>query len=226
MIKIFLNTNNNMEISNSTFAILVTAIAIVHLKAMEFVYKTGTAFYTLPNKKCKDVDEVWDILHMNFKNYSEYNYTKNWYMLLFILPLVHKLVLSNISNEFFKEFVLKFLIIIFLRSLTIIATILPKNTAVEVVPDEYGNLSLFDKTIGGGCYDKMFSGHFAFGLLLTLLMFKHNIVETNTMNIVFFSILNIIHLFILGVTRSHYTMDMIVSLYVTLFVYNLDIKLM
>lgn len=214
-----------MDISHTTFAILVTGIALFHLKAMEFVYRTGTAFYTLPNNKCKDTDEVWDIIHMNFTNYSQYNYTKNWYMVLFAIPLIHKFFVSNISNEFFKEFILKFLIIIFLRSATIIATILPKNTAVEVIPDEYGNLSLFDKTIGGGCYDKMFSGHFAFGLLLTLLMFKHGIVETNKLNMIFFSILNILHLFILGVTRSHYTMDMIVSLYVTLFVYNLDINL-
>lgn len=214
-----------MEINHSTFAILVTAIVIVHLKAMEFVYRTGTAFYTLPDNKCKDTDEVWDILHMNFNNYSQYNYTKNWYMVLFAVPLIHKLVTDNIKSDFFKEFILKFLIIIFLRSLTIMATILPKNTPVEVIPDEYGNLSLFDKTIGGGCYDKMFSGHFAFGLLLTLLMFKHQIIETNALNIGLFSLLNILHLFILGVTRSHYTMDMIVSLYVTLFVYNLDINL-
>jgi hypothetical protein len=214
-----------MDITHSTFAILVTVIVMVHLKAMEFVYRTGTDFYTLPNNKCKNTDEVWDIIHMNFKNYSQYNYTKNWYMVLFAVPLIHKLVTDNIKSDFFKEFILKFLIIIFLRSLTIMATILPKNTPVEVIPDEYGNLSLFDKTIGGGCYDKMFSGHFAFGLLLTLLMFKYEIIETNALNIGLFSFLNILHLFILGVTRSHYTMDMIVSLYVTLFVYNLDINL-
>jgi hypothetical protein len=194
---------------------------------MEFVYRTGTKFYTvdkidLKNPKCKN-DDVWDLLHSNFNNYSQYNYTKNWYMIVFFIPLLYKI--HNISSEFIKEFLLKFLFIIFLRSITIITTILPKNTSVEVKPDKYGNLSLFDKTIGGGCYDKMFSGHFAFGLLLTLLLFKYNFIELNTLNITLFSILNIVHLFILSVTRSHYTMDMIVSLYVTLFVYNLDIKL-
>jgi hypothetical protein len=211
-----------MEISNTTFAILVTIIAVTHLKAMEFVYKTGTAYY---GTTCTKVDEVWDILHSNFKDYSKYNYTKNWYMVLFVVPIIYKYINDSIPNKFLKEFILKFLIIIFLRSVTIIATILPKNTPVEVIPDEYGNLSLFDKTIGGGCYDKMFSGHFAFGLLLTLLMFKHNIIQTNKLNIILFTIINILHLFILGVTRSHYTMDMIVSLYVTLFVYNLDLNL-
>lgn len=210
-----------MELSQTTFAILVTVISIIHLKAMEFVYKTGTKYYGEKNK-CKK-DDVWDILHINFKNYSEHNYTKNLYMIVFFAPLIYNYI--NITNEFIKEYVLKFLIIIFLRSITIMSTILPKNTPVEVKPDKYGNLSLFDKTIGGGCYDKMFSGHFAFGLLLTLLMFKYNIIETSYLNIGLFTVFNLLHIFILGVTRSHYTMDMIVSLYVTLFVYNLDIKL-
>jgi hypothetical protein len=212
-----------MEIEHSTFAILVTIIAVCHLKAMEFVYRTGTAYYGGGDGKCKKSDDVWDILHANFKNYSEYNYTKNWYMIVFFIPLIYNIF--KITNGFIKEFIFKFLIIIFLRSITITATILPKNTTVEVKPDKYGNLSLFDKTIGGGCYDKMFSGHFAFGLLLTLLMFKYNILKMNTLNLMLFVVLNALHLFILGVTRSHYTMDMIVALYVTLFVYNLDINL-
>lgn len=213
-----------MEINNSIFAILIIIIIISHLKAMEFVYKTGTSFYGASISDCKNKDEVWDILHSNFNNYSDYNYTKNWYMVLFVIPIIYKYINDSISNKFIKEFILKFMLLIFLRSATIIATILPKNTPVEVIPDEYGNLSLFDKTIGGGCYDKMFSGHFAFGLLLTLLMFKHSIIESSKFNIILFIIINVLHLFILGVTRSHYTMDMIVSLYVTLFVYNLDIN--
>ena len=91
--------------------------------------------------------------------------------------------------------------------------------------DKNGNLSLFNKTIGGGGYDKMFSGHFAFGLLISLLLFKYNIVKSSNLNIFIFVFLNILHFVILGITRSHYTMDMIVSLYVTLFVYNLNIQI-
>ena len=207
-----------MNISPSYIVILIVGILIVHLKSMEFVYKTGTEFYG--KKKCKKGD-IWDIIHSNFSDYSQYNYTKNWYLILFILPLVF----NKIQIDFVKEFVVKFLIIVFLRSITIASTILPKNTKAEVKPDKYGNLSLFDKTIGGGCYDKMFSGHFAFGLLLTLLLFKYNILENNWFNMILFVCINAIHLFILSVTRSHYTMDMIVSLYVTLFVFNLNINI-
>lgn len=211
-------------INTTTFIIIITSVAICHLKAMEFVYRKGSSFYTNSNNICTNND-IWDIIHSNFKDYSIYNYTKNLYTFIFVIPILYNVMFGNISVEFYKEFLLKFVILIFLRSITIIATILPKNSHVETESDEYSNLSLFDKTIGGGCYDKMFSGHFAFGLLLTLLMFKYDIIENSLVNIVFFTIINILHLFILGVTRSHYTMDMIVSLYVTLFVYSLGIKL-
>jgi hypothetical protein len=188
--------------------LLIIICIIIHVKSTEFVYKTGSTFY-----KYKEY-EIWDIIHSNFIDYSKYNYKKNFYLILFILPLL----LNKINIDFIKEFVLKFLIIILLRSLTIISTILPKNNNNVKIDKKYNNLSLFDKIIGAG-YDKMFSGHFAFGLLLTLLYFKYNILESNWFNTIIFFIINLIHLFILSITRSHYTMDMIVSLYVTLFVF-------
>lgn len=216
-----------MEINKSQFLLLFSLAAVIHLGTMQFVYTKGTTFYECDKKtedgiKC-ECDEIWDIIHSNFNEYSEYNYTKNWYMIVFLLPLIYNI--QRINNDFIKEFTLKFLVIVLLRSLTIMTTILPKNTNVQAQADENGKLSLFNQTVGGACYDKMFSGHFAFGLLLTLLMFKYGILATTTLNIFVFVFINAIHLFILGVTRSHFTMDMVVSLYVTLFVYNLNIKL-
>jgi hypothetical protein len=212
-----------ISITKTTFVIMMIIVLIIHVNAMGFVYNTGSTFY---NSKCKtnEINDVWDILHSNFNDYSEYNYTKNWYVVVFFLPLLYSY--DEVSMEFINEFIIKFLIIVLLRSFTIVTTILPKNSIMEeILPDENGNLSLYEKTIGGGCYDKMFSGHFAFGLLLTLLMFKYNILDTNSLNNIVFTIVNIIHLFILSVTRSHYTMDMIVSLYVTILVYNLKISI-
>jgi hypothetical protein len=221
-----------MEISNATFSIIVTFIVICHIKAMEFVYKKGSKYYNknlVNNKKNKKYLDVWDIIHNNFKDYSNLSYAKNWYTVLFLVPIIMNM--NYVSIEFIKEFVLKFCIIVFLRSLTIIVTILPKNTSTQpekklrLKPKKYEKLSLFDKMVSGGCYDKMFSGHFAFGVLLTLLIFKYNIVSMNILNVISFVLINMFHLMILSITRSHYTMDMIVSLYVTLFVYNLNVIL-
>jgi hypothetical protein len=52
---------------------------------MEFVYKTGSKFYK--NKKY----DIWDIIHSNFMDYSKYDYQKNLYLILFLLPLLNKI---------------------------------------------------------------------------------------------------------------------------------------
>ena len=215
-----------MEVNNITFSIILTFIVICHIKAMEFVYKKGSKYYNkIKLKKNNNHLDVWDIIHNNFKDYSKLSYTKNWYTILFLVPIIMNM--NYVSIQFIKEFVLKFCIIVFLRSLTIIVTILPKNMSNvnTIKPKKYEKLTLFDKMVSGGCYDKMFSGHFAFGLLLSLLIFKYNIVSVNILNVISVILINVFHLMILSVTRSHYTMDMIVSLYVTLFVYNLNVKL-
>lgn len=199
---------------------LILIILVIHIKAMEFVYRIGSNFY----EKQRKGNKIWDIIHANCEDYSRYNYKKNIYTLIFITPLIYGCLTNNISIDFCIEFILKFLVIIFLRSISIMVTILPRNKKVKKKSKAYEKLSIYEKLIGGGCYDKMFSGHFAFGLLLTLLMFKYNIITTNVINVLFFGILNITHIFILSITRSHYTMDMIISLYITLFVYNLNLN--
>ena len=75
-------------------------------------------------------------------------------------------------------------------------------------------------TIGGTCYDKMFSGHLSFGLFTTLFLFKNNLLESTFFNKMLFILINIIHFFIIAIIRSHYTIDLIVSFFITTFVYN------
>ena len=94
-----------------------------------------------------------------------------------------------------------------------VTTIMPKNEKCDVQ-----ELGFFGKTIGGTCYDKMFSGHFAFGLLFTMLAFQFGFLSTSTTNIVFYVLVNLLHALIIPMTRGHYTMDVIISLYVTLLI--------
>ncbi len=94
-----------------------------------------------------------------------------------------------------------------------ITTILPKNESCSV-----DKLNMFHMTLGGTCYDKMFSGHFAFGLLSTILAFKHGFMESSISNVSLYALINVIHFWIIAVTRSHYTMDLVVAFYVTMLV--------
>jgi hypothetical protein len=123
------------------------------------------------------------------------------------------------------EFIVKFMILILLRAFTIISTILPRNSKIKVKLNKKTDFwsLLYHRTIGGGGYDKIYSGHAAFGLLLTLLLFKYNFLESNVFNIMLYTLLNIIHFMIIGITRSHYTVDIIVAIFMTLWVHGVRI---
>jgi hypothetical protein len=185
------------------------AITIIcHLYAMKFAWTKGTKHY---NDK---LIHVYDIIHSNFKDYTKYNYTKNWYLLVFILPII--LNIYKLNSKIIDEYLLGFCLLILIRSLMIICTILPRQNNCKVT-----KLKIFNKTIGGTCYDKMFSGHFAFGFFTTLLLFKNNIIDSTFSNKLLFLIFNAIHFYIIGITRSHYTIDIIVSAFITIFVFIL-----
>ena len=193
---------------NIQLIIFIIITIICHLNAMRFAWTKGKMHY-------KDkLSHVYDIIHSNFPDYSKYNYTKNWYLLVFIIPLI--LNISNITTKFTDEYSFGYCMIILIRSLMIICTILPRQNNCKV-----NKLTLFNKTIGGTCYDKMFSGHFAFGYFTTLMLFKYNFISNTNTNKILFTFFNILHFFIIGVTRSHYTIDIVVSIFITMFVYFL-----
>ena len=178
----------------------------LHFITTCFVWNTGTKYYIEQPSQ-----PIYDIVHNNTTDYSQYNYTKNWFMMSFLLPIFVNF--DKICTSFLYELVVKFCIIIMIRSITMASTILPRQIGCEVK-----RLGFFNMTIGGTCYDKMFSGHFALGFLITLMLFKYHILKQTINNIIFFSILNTSHALILTITRSHYSMDVTVSFFITFFV--------
>lgn len=220
-----------MDVTTTVISLLV--IGTVHISAMSFVFYKGTKFYkkkgktlskkkgtSKPNSSLGVETPIWDIIHSNFDDHSHFNYSKDIYLIVFFMPIIVNL--SNFSITFLYEFVSKFLILVFLRSFTIISTILPRNSKLKVKINKKTDFwtVLYHRTIGGGCYDKIFSGHASFGLIATLLLFKYNFLESNNFNILLFILLNIIHFMMIGITRAHYTVDMVVAIYVTLWVYE------
>lgn len=193
---------------NKHLIILIAITVVCHLYAMKFAWTNGTKHY---NNKLM---HVYDIIHSNFKDYTKYNYTKNWYLLVFIIPIIFNL--SKLNYSIINEYTLGSCLIILIRSLMIICTILPRQRNCKVT-----KLKIFNKTIGGTCYDKMFSGHFAFGLFTTLTLFNNNIIDPIPRNKLLFLLFNAIHFIIIGMTRSHYTIDIVVSVFITLFVFIL-----
>ena len=95
-----------------------------------------------------------------------------------------------------------------IRFITSTVTVLPKIINCNIKSNIYS-------TIFGGCYDKIFSGHFSILFVITLLLLEKSYISLLTTIVI-----NLLHgLFIIAV-RNHYTIDVVVSFFVTLCVYQ------
>ena len=146
---------------------------------------------------------VFDIGYYVLPNLSKYEFICNIYICIFIILLY----LSNLWEEF-----LGFLIpIMIIRLLFIHVTILPKHRSCNINKQNY----LF-----GGCYDKIFSGHFSIILLITLLLKKYKYISLTSLILI-----NINYFIMLLVFRWHYTIDMIIAGLITLIIFQNNINI-
>ena len=164
--------------------------------------KIGENHYTTHNK-----NELFDIFYSILPDLHKYSSIFNN-----IVPILGVISLYFYSNHKLTiEFLSKFVIIMLIRAVTIISTILPKHEKCDQKID-------ITSLVVGGCYDKIFSGHTAFVLLLTLMYYREHIINMPTL--ISINTLNI--LLILG-TRSHYTVDVLLSIFVTSTIYNISV---
>lgn len=98
------------------------------------------------------------------------------------------------------DFLLVFGWILFLRVLTTVATILPKDEECDA--DAFGLKQL----IGGYCFDKLFSGHTACAVVIAMVLTKHGIWNANLA----WLYPAWMGLYLL-LTRGHYTSDIILG---------------
>lgn len=167
-----------------------------------FTHQLGKNFY---EGKIRD-GEVFDILHEITPDLHHLNGMNDIVMIGLIISFFF--IPNNI--EIIKEFTGKFLLIMFVRALTIVSTILPKHKQCEA---QLGWLQM----IKGQCYDKVFSGHTAFVLLATLIYLREGII-----NIPIFIALNLFNIISIILVRAHYTIDIILAIVITYLVYDGD----
>jgi hypothetical protein len=164
----------------------------------EYLHSIGKNYYN-------NEDRVYDVCHKYLPNYELYENIGNYYIAIVSLLLIGK---PSILFD-----VIAFMIpIYFIRSIFMLITILPNSAKCE-----YNSKTAF---ITGGCYDKIFSGHAAILFIITLLLNKNKIINFSA--IIF---LNAINVFIILLTRTHYTIDIIVSYLVSYLVYTNNIRL-
>ncbi len=147
--------------------------------------------------------KVYDVCFKYFPNLEKYENLSDIITILIVLPIF-------LYPQLLIEYIGYWISIFVIRSITIRLTVLPKSNNCET--NNYINL--------GTCYEQIFSGHFSSGLLATMLYYKYNLISLPMLYI-----LNIINGSIILVTRHHYTIDIVVAIFVTLFVYQNDISL-
>jgi membrane-associated phospholipid phosphatase len=90
--------------------------------------------------------------------------------------------------------------VLLLRILTSVATILPKDDECDA--DKFG----LKQVISGFCFDKLFSGHTAFSVIVAMVLVKHGIWSPNLAWI--YPVWMGLYLLL---TRGHYTSDVILG---------------
>ena len=171
----------------------------------KYTHTQGLNFYNTCKKQ-----KVYDVSFKYLPNYFKYKKYKDIFFIALLIPfLVNTSTISN-KVEIIKKVLGLFLTILLIRSLTIMTTILPKTTS-RCNPKF---------KITGHCYDLIFSGHFSLGLIISLIFIENGIISP-----MYFVLFNILHAVSILITRSHYTIDILMGGIVTSFVYQNNLSL-
>lgn len=156
-------------------------------------------------------DHLYDLFHQLLPDWHSYQWVIN---ILPLMILVYTLFLPN-GFKVLRATLMMFLVVLGIRALTIVGTILPKH--VECIPEKNPFINLLQ---GGGCYDKIFSGHTAFFVLMTLNLLDYGYLTTP----VFWG-LNAFNIGALLLTRAHYTVDVVLGFIIAYLVFDGEYRL-
>lgn len=191
-----------MASDTSTNTLWVLFLASIIVTSNYWTHELGMAFYD----KTENNGKVFDLLHSITPDMSD---LKPYNDIIVSLVGLSFLIVPQ-GLELFKEFAAKFILIMVIRALTTISTILPKHDKCDPTPK-------WSRYLRGQCYDKVFSGHTSFVLLATLIYLREGILGFPA-----FLGINLANITSIILTRSHYTVDIVLAILITLLVYDGD----
>ena len=156
-------------------------------------------------QKKENHKKVQDIFHSILPHIPDFEYASD------ILTLLVFAYLAIMNFEQFYQLGGLIFTLVLLRQFIIQMTILPKNEVCDIK-----DTSMFR----GGCYDKIFSAHFGITFLSTLILFDNGLI--NKLVAILINFVN--GLFIL-LSRNHYTIDIIVSIFVVIIIYQNNLNI-
>ena len=177
-------------------------LGALHVACSYWVSETGRSFYGGRLPSCQR-PKVYDVGHRYLPNLSQNACANALNDALAAAPLF----LAYFWNM--PEYYWFWIIIIAIRAIATTLTILPKDKSCD---DSKFTLKNF---VLGQCYDKIFSGHFATTLLFALMLWKTQGTSPWILGPALVG-----HAWLILATRSHYTIDVFVSIFVVLAVIN------
>ena len=175
--------------------ILLNKYNLIHLETK------SEKFY----QKKENSKKVQDILHNVLPHFQHFEYASD----ILVVSVFAYLLIMNF-DLIYQLGGLVFTLVL-LRQFIIQITVLPKNETCDIK-----DTSMFR----GGCYDKIFSAHFGIAMLTTLVLYDNGLM--NKFVVIFINLLNA--LFIL-LSRNHYTIDIIVSIFVVVIIYQNNLNI-
>ena len=191
--------------------IIIVLYLIFHCILNNFAQNSGELFYKNRIDNNKVTPKVYDIMHKYIPEIKDGEWLTNTIIVLSTIPLF-----KEYNYQLYFDFILLLFIVNFIRDITINLTILPKHKDCSLK-----NHSEIYKHIAGACYDKIFSGHFAFVFLLSSIYYNNSVIT----NLPFLIIWNLINAVLIISVRSHYTIDIWVAFLVCFIVFNQYSKL-
>jgi hypothetical protein len=182
--------------------ILLLVLLIINIVIVYWVHKEGDAFYSNRISQKKIHPKIYDIGLKYLPDFSKIKFFEFLsHFIAFILPFCF-------GKKVYIEFLSYAIPVILIRYIFISLTILPKEKTCD--NKSFGPINF----LIGHCYDKIFSGHFASGVLLSLILLK------NGYNPIYLGIFNILNALLIISLRFHYTIDIVVAALVVLLVYQ------
>ena len=191
---------------------LLKKLGVIGVIIVIYLLVCKKVFHRLENKsevffeniKSKQKSKIYDIIHNNLPS------TRKLMTIVDATPFILLVGILFIDVNLFYNIMGFLVTILIFRMFIIHITILPKDKKCDIKKSS---------VLSGGCYDKIYSGHFSavFMCLLSLYMSKY---------INLFTLLSLSTIFALLIitSRSHYTIDIFVAFLIVVVVYQNNIN--
>ncbi len=177
---------------------------VLHSRLAKYVYRKGLSIGLLRTPP------LYDLIQDSFPNLQPYRVVPEFLHVIPVFILTFYVFWFRRSNLIcLKEFLCKHGILMMMRGIFFSVTLLPDSSQMCQLSNHLG-----------GCFDLIFSGHSTIAFLSTLLLIKHYPVPLFLQNML--HIINIVTFCMIVLCRNHYTIDVLLSVILTYFVWKLE----